>query len=47
MNRRIEIVANIWIDERADPREVVQEMDYDFFHPAIRETEIVDVNTEV
>jgi len=33
----------MWIDADADVAEVIQEMDYDFEHPAISETEIVDV----
>lgn len=45
--RRIEIVVMLEIDEDADVQEVVSEMDYDFRHPAIRDTEIVDVITEI
>lgn len=44
--RRIEVVVALWIDELADVAEVVQEMDYTFFHPAIKDTEIIDVVTE-
>ncbi len=45
--RRIEIVVMLEIDEDADVQEVVSEMDYQFHHPAIRDTEIVDVITEI
>lgn len=47
MSRTIEIVVRIDIDEDADVQEVVQEMDYEFRHPAIVDTEIVELNTEI
>lgn len=47
IHRKVEIVVALWIDDDADIQEVVQEMDYTFEHPAIKETEIVDINTEV
>lgn len=46
MTRTIEVVVRLQIDEDAEVSEVVQEMDYNFVHSAIRETEIVDVITE-
>lgn len=46
-NRRVDVLVSLWVDEDADISEVVQEMDYTFFHPAIRETEIVDLYTEI
>lgn len=46
IHRKVEIVVALWIDD-ADIQEVVQEMDYTFDHPAIKDTEIVDINTEV
>jgi hypothetical protein len=46
-NRRVDIVVSLWIHEGADVTEVLQEMNYEFYHPAIRDTEIIDVNTEI
>jgi hypothetical protein len=46
-NRRVDIVVSLWIHESADVTEVLQEMNYEFYHPAIRDTEIIDVNTEI
>jgi hypothetical protein len=43
---RVDVVVSLWIDEDADPTWVVQEMDYEFRHPDIKETEIRDVITE-
>jgi hypothetical protein len=45
--RKIEIVVSLCLDDDADIQEVVSEMDYTFEHPAIKETEIVDINTEI
>ena len=47
VRRKVEVIVALWIDEDADIIEVVQEMDYSFDHPAIQETEIVDINTEI
>jgi phenylalanyl-tRNA synthetase beta subunit len=47
IQHKIELVVALWIDEDADIQEVVQEMDYAFNHPAIKETEIIDIYTEV
>ena len=47
MTRTIEIVVRLEIDEDADVQEVVSEMDYSFNHPAIKDTEIVDILTEI
>ena len=47
VRRKVEVIVALWIDEDADISEVVQEMDYSFDHPAIQETEIVDINTEI
>ena len=47
VRRKVEVIVALWIDEDADISEVVQEMDYSFDHPAIKETEIVDINTEI
>ena len=44
--RKVEIVVALWIDEDADVGDVLQEMDYSFDHPAIQDTEILDINTE-
>lgn len=46
MTRTIEIVVRVQIDEDADVQEVIAEMDYELRHPAIKDTEIVDVLTE-
>lgn len=45
--RKVEIVVSLYLDEDADIQEVVSEMDYTFDHPAIKDTEIVDISTEV
>jgi len=46
MTRTIEIVVRLEIDEDVDVQDVVGDMDYSFEHPAIRDTEIVDILTE-
>lgn len=45
--RKIELVVALWIDEDEDVQDVVSEMDYTFFHPGIKDTEIVDIITEI
>ena len=45
--RKIEVTVALWIDADADPAEVVMDLDYNFEHPAIGATEILDINTEV
>ena len=45
VQRRIDIVVSLWIDRDVDVEEVLQEMDYEFTHPAIKDTEIVYVKT--
>jgi hypothetical protein len=45
--RKVDIVVSLYMDDDADIQEVVSEMDYTFEHPAIKETEIVDISTEV
>ena len=47
MTRTIEVVVRLQIDEDADVQEVISEMDYTFFHPTIKDTEIVDILTEL
>lgn len=47
MTRTIEVIVRLKVDEHADIAEVVGEMDYDFQHPAIKDMELVDVNTEL
>lgn len=44
--RVIEVVVALWVDEDADISEVIAEMDYEFNHPAIGDTEIRDCLTE-
>lgn len=45
VSRRVDIVVSLWIDRDVDVEEVLQEMDYEFTHPAIKDTEIVYVKT--
>jgi hypothetical protein len=45
--RDIEIVVRLSIDEDADVLEVLNELDYTFDHPSIKDTEIVDIVTEI
>ena len=44
--KEIEIVVLLSVDEDADIGEVLGEMNYEFTHPAIKDTAIVDVLTE-
>ena len=41
--RTIEVVVKITMLEDADIGQVISDMDYEFTHPAIKDTEIVDV----
>lgn len=43
----VELLVRIYIDEDADVMEVVQDMDYEFRHPAIKDTCIEDIITEI
>lgn len=43
----VELLVRIYIDEDADVMEVVQDMDYEFRHPAIKDTCIEDIITEL
>jgi len=45
--RRVDIVVSLWIDEDWDAMEVLQEMDYEFSHPAIKDSVIVEVRTDL
>jgi len=47
VSRRVDIVVSLWIDKDWDVAEVLQEMDYEFNHPAIKDSVIVEVNTEL
>jgi hypothetical protein len=47
VSRRVDIVVSLWIDKDADVEEVLQEMDYEFSHPAIKDSVIVEVHTEL
>lgn len=40
----VEITVKLVLDENADVQEVVSEMDYNFDHPAIKDTEVLGVN---
>jgi hypothetical protein len=46
MPRTIELLVRLKIDEDADIPEVVAEMDYEFTHAAIEDSDIVDVYYE-
>jgi hypothetical protein len=46
MTRTIELVVKLTIDDEADVSELIAEMDYEFRHSAIKDTEIIDVYTE-
>lgn len=43
----VEVVIRVKIKADADVQEVISEMDYDLDHPAILDTEVIDVNTEL
>jgi len=45
--KSIEVVVRVWVSEDADVTDLVNEMWYDFAHPAIKLTEIVDFCDEV
>ena len=45
--RPVQLVVTIWVDPDADISAVVSEMDYSFDHPAIHDSEIRDINTEI
>ena len=45
--RPIEVVIKLWINEDADPVEVVNEMDYIITHDDVIRSEVVDINTEI
>jgi hypothetical protein len=47
VQRRVDIVVSLWIDKDVDVAEVLQEMDYEFTHPAIKDSVIVEVKTEL
>ena len=44
--RSVEIIVRIKMDADADVQDVISEMDYAFTHPAIKNTEIVDIVKE-
>jgi len=46
MSKTIEVLVRLTIDEDADIAEMVAEMDYEFTHAAIEDTEIIDVYYE-
>ena len=46
--KRVDIVVSIYIQTDADAGEVISELDYNFEHPKILDTEIVEIlNIEV
>lgn len=43
----VQVVVTLYIREDANVNEVIEDMDYDFVHPDILDTEIREVNTEI
>lgn len=43
----VQVIVTIWVSPEADVQEVVSEMDYNFTHPAIQNSEIRDINYEI
>jgi len=41
--KRLEVTVCIWVDQDADIEDVSSNMDYDFDHESIVDTEIVDI----
>jgi hypothetical protein len=42
--RTFTVTVKLTVDEAADPQEIVQEMDYNFHHEHIRDSEIIDAD---
>lgn len=42
---RIDLTISIWVDTD-DYQDIIENLDYDIKHPAIRDMEFVDVNYE-
>ena len=40
MDKLIYLTVSVWLKEPADINEVIQDMDYDFTHPDITNTEV-------
>jgi len=47
MSKTIEVVVKLELRDDADISEVISEMDYDFRHLSIEDTDVVDVITEL
>ena len=43
----VQVIVTLWVKQGRDVQEVISEMDYDFNHEAIVDTEIREVNTEI
>lgn len=43
----VQIVVTLWLRDGCDVQEVIAEMDYDFLHKDILDTEIRDIITEI
>lgn len=43
----VQVVVTLWLRDGCDVQEVINEMDYDFRHQDILDTEISDINTEI
>jgi hypothetical protein len=43
----VQVVVTLWLRDGCNVQEVINEMDYDFRHPEIMDSEISDINTEI
>lgn len=43
----VQLVVTVWVYPDANLQEVLSEMDYNFVHPKIFDSEIREVNTEI
>lgn len=43
----VQVIVTLWLRDGCNVQEVISEMDYDFKHADILDTEISDINTEI
>ena len=43
----VQVIATVWIRQGANVQEVVSEMDYEFKHEDILDSEIREINTDI
>lgn len=43
----VQVIVTLWLRDGCDVQAVISEMDYDFKHEDILDTEIRDINTEI